>query len=72
MSSSGHSLSNETFHDPMHLLASEEIEAQGRADNNTDKQVFTGFNRIDHIVSLINIETRGKMTSSSSCPGLPV
>ncbi|GFV79278.1 transposable element Tc3 transposase [Trichonephila clavipes] len=41
MSSSGHPLSNDTFPDPMYPLAPEEIEAQGRADKNTDKQVFS-------------------------------
>ncbi|GFT25351.1 glutamate receptor ionotropic, delta-1 [Trichonephila clavipes] len=43
-----------------------------RADKHTDKQASIGFNRINNIVSLINSETRGKMTSSSSCPGLNV
>ncbi|GFW75156.1 transposase [Trichonephila clavipes] len=33
-----------------------------------DKRAFTGFNKMDNIVSLINSETRDKMTSSSSCP----
>ncbi|GFY05958.1 reverse transcriptase domain-containing protein [Trichonephila clavipes] len=40
MSFSGRPLSNDTFHDPMHPLAPEEIEAQGRTDKNTDKQAI--------------------------------
>ncbi|GFW94855.1 hypothetical protein TNCV_3397351 [Trichonephila clavipes] len=72
MPSSGCPLSNDTFPDSMHPLAQEEREAQGLADKNTDKQVFTGFNRMDNIVSLINSETWGKKASSSSCPRLPV
>ncbi|GFX18804.1 hypothetical protein TNCV_4143251 [Trichonephila clavipes] len=76
MSSTSRSLSNDTFPDPMRPLAPEEIEAQGRAD----KQAFTGFNKMDNVVSLINSETLGKMSSSSFfpyfrssfCPGLTV
>ncbi|GFV34855.1 hypothetical protein TNCV_1451591 [Trichonephila clavipes] len=55
----------------MHPLAPEEREAQGQVDKNRQISV-TGFNRIDNIVSLINSETRGKITSSSACPRLPV
>ncbi|GFV58442.1 hypothetical protein TNCV_4036171 [Trichonephila clavipes] len=69
MSSSGWPLSNDAFHVPMHHpLAPEEIEAQSRADKRADKQVFTGFNRIDNKVGLINSESRIKMTISSSYP----
>ncbi|GFW62183.1 hypothetical protein TNCV_1686141 [Trichonephila clavipes] len=64
MSSTGHHLSTDTFYDPMLPLAPEEIEAQGRAD----KQAFTGFNKMYNVFSLINSETRSKMTSSLSCP----
>ncbi|GFS73308.1 hypothetical protein TNCV_4711881 [Trichonephila clavipes] len=72
MSSTRRPLSRDTFSDPMHHLAPEEIEAQGRGDKHTDKQALTGFNKIDNVVSLINSEKRDKMTSSSSCPGLRV
>ncbi|GFX34791.1 hypothetical protein TNCV_2515061 [Trichonephila clavipes] len=58
MSSSGCPLLNDAFPDPMHPSAPEEIEAQGRADKNTDKHKRYRFNRIDNIVSLINSETR--------------
>ncbi|GFW27798.1 hypothetical protein TNCV_766791 [Trichonephila clavipes] len=72
ISSTGCPLSNDTFLDPIHPLAPDEIEAQGRADKHTYKQAFTGFYKMDNVVTLINSETRGKMTSSSPCPGLPV
>ncbi|GFU83244.1 hypothetical protein TNCV_3738551 [Trichonephila clavipes] len=72
MSFTGRPLSNDTFPYPMHLLAPEEIKAQGRAGKHTDKQALTGFNKMDNVVTLINSETRDKMMSSSSCPGLSV
>ncbi|GFT63532.1 histone-lysine N-methyltransferase SETMAR [Trichonephila clavipes] len=70
MSSTGRLLSNETISDPMHPSAPEEIEAQSREDKHTNKQAFTGFDKMDNVVSLINSETRSKTMSSPSFPGL--
>ncbi|GFV29072.1 hypothetical protein TNCV_4552961 [Trichonephila clavipes] len=49
-----HNLSN------VHFFAPEEIEAQGRADKYTDKQVFTGFDKMNNVVSLINFGNTGQ------------
>ncbi|GFY26419.1 hypothetical protein TNCV_26161 [Trichonephila clavipes] len=65
-----------------HPLAPEEIEAQGRADKNTDKKAFIGFNKMDYVVhfyvrSLRKFRNTGQDDELvnlplSSCSGLPV
>ncbi|GFU06683.1 hypothetical protein TNCV_4352721 [Trichonephila clavipes] len=76
MSSTSNLLSNGTSPDLVIPLALKEIEAQGRADKHTDKRVFTGFNKMDNVVSVINSERAHHLSpcfgSSSSCPGLSV
>ncbi|GFV31089.1 hypothetical protein TNCV_4493711 [Trichonephila clavipes] len=52
MSFTGRPLSSDTFPDPMHPLAPEEIKPQGRADKRTDKQVFTA--EVSKLVCLID------------------
>lgn len=65
------SISTVTSCNPMCPIILEEIEPEAHVGKRTEKQAFTWFKLIRQH-SLINTKKHGKMTSSTSCPELPV